>query len=81
MSKRRLTKKLDKLMDRKIPVPDLWQDGNAFLILSKCRRAARKRMWTDEEWGKFAEKAKAKDFDHLVQVVMSRFEEADDADD
>lgn len=78
MSKLRLTKKLDKLMDRKIPVPNLWDDGNAFAILAKCRRASTRRQWTDVEWEDFSRKAKEKDFDHLVQVVMSKFEEADD---
>lgn len=59
-----------------IKVPKLFEDGNAFVILAKCRKPAIRAGWTDDEWKKFTDGAKQGDFDHLVQTVMKHFEEA-----
>lgn len=67
-------------MDDKILVPGLWDDGNAYSILGKCRRAARKAGWTEEQMQKFSEKAKAGDYDHLVFTVLECFDEQVDED-
>lgn len=61
-----------------IPVPDLYRDGNAFAIIGKCRRAAKKAGWTPEQLTKFGEDCRSGDFDHLLQVVGASFEEQDE---
>ena len=65
-----------------IKVRDLWSDSNAFSILGKARRGARRAGWTEEQWNAFKKKATAGDFDNLLTVVMSEFDEPDeDAED
>ena len=64
-----------------IKVRGLYDNGNAFAILGKAHRAARKAGWTDEEWERFATEAKSDDFDHLLQTVMKHFEELTEDDD
>jgi hypothetical protein len=49
-------------------------DGNAFLILSRCRRSAREAGLSDGEITAFMAEATAKDYDHLLQVAMRWFE-------
>lgn len=49
-------------------------DGNAFLILGRCQRAARKAGWTPAEIAEFMAKAKSGDFDNLLCTVMEYFE-------
>lgn len=61
----------------KIPVKGLYDGGNAFSVLAKARRAARKVGWTEKKWEAFSEKATAGDFDHLLQTVMGEFDEAE----
>jgi len=58
-----------------IPVFRLYEEGNAFVILAKCRRAAKQAGWSPERIEAFAKKAKSGDFDHLLQTVMGHFEE------
>ena len=50
------------------------QDGNAFRILGLCRKAALKAGWSKDQWNKFHGKATAGDYDHLLRLVMARFE-------
>lgn len=50
------------------------QDGNAFAILGRCRSAARKAGWTDEQWDTFRKKATAGDYDELLSIVMEEFD-------
>ena len=70
--------KKPKAENLKVIVPGLFNDGNAFLILSKCLRAARKAGWNDERINTFSAEAKNGDYDHLLQTVMSHFDEADE---
>ena len=50
------------------------RNGNAFAILGRCRQASRKGGWTTEEWESFESEATSGDYDHLLRVVMERFE-------
>lgn len=63
-----------------IKVKGLFNDGNAFAILGKCRRAMRKAGWTEAEQAAFSEEARAGNYDHLLQVVMRSFAEMSDDD-
>ncbi len=50
------------------------EDGNAFSILARCKRAAAKAKLTPEEWAKFYEEATSGGYDHLLQTCMKWFE-------
>lgn len=50
------------------------EDGNSFAILGRCRRAARKAGWSDEEWEAFREKAIDGNYDHLLAAVQDAFD-------
>ena len=52
----------------------LGQDGNAFAILGKARRAAKDADWSDAEVKKFMDEAKSGDYDHLLQTCMKYFD-------
>lgn len=58
-----------------IPVFRLYDDGNAYIVLAKCRKAAKQAGWTPERIETFITKAKDGDYDHLLQTVMKHFEE------
>ena len=49
------------------------QDGNAFAILGKARRALL-LAGRGDEWGAFQAEATSADCDHLLAVVMEWFE-------
>jgi len=49
------------------------QDGNAFNILGKARRALR-LAGRGDEWAAFEVEATAADYQHLLAVVMKWFE-------
>jgi hypothetical protein len=49
------------------------QDGNAFNILARARRALR-QAGRDDEWGAFQAEATSGDYDHLLATVMNWFE-------
>jgi hypothetical protein len=49
-------------------------DGNAFIILSRCRKAARDAGLSDDEIAAFIAEAMANDYDHLLQTAMRWFE-------
>lgn len=50
------------------------EDGNAFFILGKCKRAARDAGWDDQRWTAFVNEATSGDYDHVLQTVMHYFE-------
>jgi hypothetical protein len=52
----------------------LGQDGNAFNVLARCRRAARKAGWSAERWAAVEAEMMAGNYDHLLGVVMTHFE-------
>lgn len=49
------------------------RDGNAFVILGLCQRAARAAGLSQEEIEAFREEATSGDYDHLLQTAMRWF--------
>ncbi len=50
------------------------EDGNAFSILGRARRAARGAGWTTEEWEAVMAEAMSGDYDHLLATMMEHFD-------
>ncbi len=48
-------------------------DGNAFSILARATRAARKAKWTEEQIESYKKEAMAGDYDHLLMTTMDWF--------
>ena len=49
-------------------------DGNAFFILGRARRAAKKAGWSQEKIDQFTNEAKAGDYNHLLRTCMKYFD-------
>lgn len=49
-------------------------DGNAFSIIAKARRAAKKAGWTSDEISSFCEEAMDGDYGHLLSTTMKHFD-------
>ena len=50
------------------------EDGNAFTILGRCRKAAKRGGVSAEEIENFTNEATAGDYDHLLQTCMKWFD-------
>lgn len=50
------------------------QDGNAFMILGLCQRAAKKAGWTKEQTDAVMQEMRAGDYDHLLATAMEHFD-------
>lgn len=50
------------------------EDGNAFAILGRCRRAARRAGLPSEEIEEFSQEATTGDYNHLLQTCMRWFD-------
>ena len=50
------------------------EDGNAFAIMGKASRAAKKAGWPQEKIDEYFAKAKSGDYDNLLQVTMTYFD-------
>ncbi len=46
------------------------EDGNAFFIIGRVRKAMRRAGIREEEITKFTEEARSGDYDHLLQTCM-----------
>jgi hypothetical protein len=60
--------------DEKPKVQLVGQDGNAFSILGRCQKAARRAGWSKEQIEEFRKEAMSDDYDHLLQTVMRYFD-------
>lgn len=49
-------------------------DGNAFMLIGACSRAARKAGLTQEQIKEFTSEAMAGDYDHLLRACMTYFD-------
>ncbi len=56
-----------------ITVPMAGEDGNAFSILGRCKKAARRADVPKREIDKFVMEAQREDYDHLVATVQKWF--------
>lgn len=52
----------------------LGEDGNAFAILARAARVAKKADWSAEEIKKFRVEATSGDYDHLLQTCEKYFD-------
>lgn len=50
------------------------EDGNAFNIMGRCRRAAKAAGWSDEKWEAVRDEMTMGDYDHLLATAMKYFE-------
>ena len=50
------------------------EDGNAFAILGRARRAAREAGWSNEEWEAVMTEATSGDYGHLLATMEKHFE-------
>ncbi len=49
-------------------------DGNAFFILGRARRVAKRAGWTEDKISTFTADAESGDYDHLLQTCMKYFD-------
>lgn len=61
-------------MENKPVVKLTGQDGNVFMILELCHRAAQKAKMPPEKYTEFKKEAMSGDYDHALQTVMKYFE-------
>lgn len=61
-------------MKVKINMEDFMSDGNAYALLGKFRRAARKQGWSKEQVDAVLNKAMSGDYDNLLQALMEHIE-------
>jgi hypothetical protein len=52
------------------------EDGNAFAILGRFRRAARAAGWTPDEIEAVYDEATSGDYDHLLATILKHVDEA-----
>jgi hypothetical protein len=50
------------------------EDGNAFAILAKCRKAARNAGWPKEEIDAVLNEMQSGNYDHLLRTAMKYFD-------
>ena len=50
------------------------QDGNAFMILGLCQRAARKAKWPQEKWDQVKKEMTAGGYNNLLAKAMEYFD-------
>ena len=46
------------------------EDGNAFAIMGRFKREARRNGWTQEEIKEVFDECRSGDYDHLLQTIM-----------
>lgn len=49
-------------------------DGNAFMLIGACAKAARKNGLTKERIDEFTDEAMSGDYNHLLRTCMSYFD-------
>ena len=55
---------------KKINLDLVGLDGNAFLLLGKFQKQARREGWTDGEMSEVLEEAKSGDYNHLLATLQ-----------
>jgi hypothetical protein len=50
------------------------EDGNAFMILGLCQKAARRAGWSPEKIAAVMDEMKAGDYNHLLATAMKHFD-------
>ena len=52
----------------------LGEDGNAFSIIGRCSRVARRAGWSPERIKEFQDEATSGDYDKVLQTAMKYFD-------
>jgi len=60
-------------MDERPTLVLVGEDGNAFFILGKAQRVAKKAGWSEEKIKKFLDECRNGNYDHLLAVCMKHF--------
>lgn len=60
--------------DKRPTVRLIGADGNAFMVLWLCQRAARKAGWPKERIDAVMEDMRSGDYNHLLGVAMREFD-------
>jgi hypothetical protein len=60
---------MTQIVNKKIKLSLVGQDGNAFALLGVFRRQARKEGWTKEEMDTVLNEAMNGDYDHLLATL------------
>lgn len=50
------------------------EDGNAFVIIGRCNRAAKQAGWPDAAVGAFAAETMSGDYDNVLRTAMKYFD-------
>jgi len=50
------------------------EDGNAFAILARAHRAARRAGMSEDQWKAIMAEATSGDYDHLLQTMLKYFD-------
>lgn len=58
----------------KLTIKLVGEDGNAFAILARCRKAMRRAGISKEQQDEFTREATSGDYDHLLQTVIKWFD-------
>jgi len=57
--------------EKEKPVVELLgSDGNAMMVIAKCRRALKASGYTKEQIEEFSKEAMSGDYDHVLQTAM-----------
>jgi len=49
-------------------------DGNAFMIIGRCSKVAKRAGWSPEKWRKVKTEMMAGDYDHLLATAQKHFD-------
>lgn len=61
-------------MKEKPKLKIIGEDGNAFNILGRAQRAAKKAKWTKSQIDEYLEEAMSGDYNHLLATTAKYFE-------
>ena len=62
------------MADKKPTVELLGKDGNAYAVLGRCKQAAKKAGWSEEEIKEFVSEAMKGDYNYLLATCMDHFD-------
>lgn len=60
--------------ENKPTVKLIGEDGNAFMIIGLCQRAAKKAGWSKEKWEEVRTKMTSGNYNNLLGVAMEYFD-------
>jgi hypothetical protein len=64
-----------KVQNKKVEMRLVGEDGNAFAIMGRFIKAARRADWSQEEIDAVLNEAKSSDYNHLLATIAEHVEE------